>query len=275
MKVRFRDVDIHYEEAGSGMPLICLHGGNIGNGRWSVDQYEPAFAGRDRWHRFYPDMLAHGRTAAPDWLRGHDDVLDAALGFIDAVAPGEPFAIAGVSWGGYFARGVVHHRPQQILGVMLYVPDFNRAVEGQRDLPPFYVIRHEPAFDEALTPGEAWMKDVIPVQTKDTLDDLRRQLFGNAADNTPPAVLDDGNTFSFDPDALAEPCQAPALILTGRQDVITGYAKAWPLLDNFPRGTLAVLDRAGHMLGIEQPVLFKALATEWLDRVEESIDHPA
>ena len=39
----------------------------------------------------------------------------------------------------------------------------------------------------------------------------------------------------------------------------------------FPRATFAVLDRAGHMLGFEQPVLLHALLNEWLDRVEEYI----
>ena len=38
---------------------------------------------------------------------------------------------------------------------------------------------------------------------------------------------------------------------------------------SFPRGTFAVLDRAGHLLDFEQPVLQKALINEWLDRVEE------
>lgn len=36
-----------------------------------------------------------------------------------------------------------------------------------------------------------------------------------------------------------------------------------------PRATFAVLDRAGHGLPEEQPAVFKALAHDWLDRVEE------
>jgi hypothetical protein len=43
------------------------------------------------------------------------------------------------------------------------------------------------------------------------------------------------------------------------------------LLDNYPRGTFAVLDRAGHGLGGEQKGLFEALTQEWLMHVEEYI----
>ena len=58
--------------------------------------------------------------------------------------------------------------------------------------------------------------------------------------------------------------------MTARQDHLCGYRDAWNLLDNYPRATFAVLDRAGHFVNIEQDVLCQALMREWLDRVEES-----
>jgi alpha-beta hydrolase superfamily lysophospholipase len=49
-------------------------------------------------------------------------MLDAVLKFIDAVLPGQRFAVAGLSYGGYLARGVVHRRAAVIDGVLLCVP---------------------------------------------------------------------------------------------------------------------------------------------------------
>ncbi|MEO5965272.1 MAG: hypothetical protein ABIR11_07385 [Candidatus Limnocylindrales bacterium] len=66
--------------------------------------------------------------------------------------------------------------------------------------------------------------------------------------------------------------EAPALIVAGRQDSIVGYRDGWSILEHLPRATFAVLDRAGHALEREQSALFKALAGEWLDRVEEYIE---
>ncbi len=74
---------------------------------------------------------------------------------------------------------------------------------------------------------------------------------------------------TFDVDALPAPFPAPALFLTGRHDNWCGYREAYQLLDNYPRATFAVLDRAGHALAVEQKTLFRALVNEWLDRVEE------
>ncbi len=83
--------------------------------------------------------------------------------------------------------------------------------------------------------------------------------------------------FSFDVDTLPTPFDGPTLMLTARQDNLCGYRDAWDLLDNYPRATFAVLDRAGHFVNIEQDVLCQALMREWLDRVEEwatDLDRP-
>jgi pimeloyl-ACP methyl ester carboxylesterase len=60
-----------------------------------------------------------------------------------------------------------------------------------------------------------------------------------------------------------------ACVVTGRQDGVVGYRDAWAILENYPRGTFAVLDRSGHFPSVEQEELFHALAGEWLDRVED------
>jgi len=60
-------------------------------------------------------------------------------------------------------------------------------------------------------------------------------------------------------------------MLLGRQDSGVGYKDAWSILDNYPRATFAVLDRAGHNLQIEQEELFNSLVSEWLVRVNESL----
>ena len=49
-----------------------------------------------------------------------------------------------------------------------------------------------------------------------------------------------------------------------------GYIDAWRVIENYPRASFIVLDQAGHGLAVEQKGLFRALAGEWLDRVEES-----
>ena len=80
----------------------------------------------------------------------------------------------------------------------------------------------------------------------------------------------EGYAFSFDVDTSISQFLKPTLIVVGRQDCIVGYWDAWKLIEQYPRATYAVLDRAGHNLPIEQEELFNLLVGEWLARVEES-----
>jgi pimeloyl-ACP methyl ester carboxylesterase len=57
------------------------------------------------------------------------------------------------------------------------------------------------------------------------------------------------------------------LIVTGRQDHITGFHDAWSLANMYPRASFAVLDGAGHNLSIEQRETLSVLIGDWLDRV--------
>jgi pimeloyl-ACP methyl ester carboxylesterase len=65
------------------------------------------------------------------------------------------------------------------------------------------------------------------------------------------------------------PFAGPSLIITGRQDAIAGYHDAWNILENYPRATYVVFDRAGHQLE-EKADLVNLLMKEWLDRMEEN-----
>jgi pimeloyl-ACP methyl ester carboxylesterase len=65
--------------------------------------------------------------------------------------------------------------------------------------------------------------------------------------------------------------RGPTLVVAGRQDSTVGCAAAVDLLDEYPRATLAVLDRAGHALPHEQPELLAALLHEWLARATANV----
>lgn len=269
MECSVKGIPVYYEEMGAGRPVLMLHGWPSDH-RLMTHHFEPIFAERSGWRRLYPDLPGMGRTPGADWITTQDDMLEVALGFLDAIAPGERFAVAGASYGGYLARGIVYRRADQMCGVLLSVP----AVEidpTKRHIPPHQVLVHDPDFVAALTADEQLVLQVAVVQSQEYLADFRAAVKPGfaTADNAFLERLEANYALSFDVDALREPFPAPTLIVTGRQDSLCGYRNAWDLLDNFPRATFAVLDRAGHGLSVEQRMLFRALIGEWLDRVEE------
>lgn len=269
MECQVRDIKIYYEEFGSGRPLLALHGWPLDH-RHIANDLEPLFANRMGWRRLYPDLPGMGNTRAADWIINQDQMLDLVIEFLDTVAPGERYVVAGTSYGAYLARGLVHHRIDQIDGLLLDVPAVETDAAKMR-LPQPLVVHQDEAFLAALSPDEQEMRGFIVAQSMDLLTEFRRVFSpaGAIADHSFLERLDKQYAFSFDVDALPTSCPAPALFLTGRHDNWCGYREAYRLLDNYPRASFAVLDRAGHALAVEQKTLFRALVNEWLDRVEE------
>lgn len=97
------------------------------------------------------------------------------------------------------------------------------------------------------------------------MKDLGDRDFADRLFNTPDKRL------SLDIQVLPHPFPGPALIFMGRQDTTVRYRDAWPLVENYPRATVALLDRAGHLAMMHQRTLFTAFVNEWLDRLEAYI----
>jgi pimeloyl-ACP methyl ester carboxylesterase len=175
--------------------------------------------------------------------------------------------LAGLSYGGYLARGVVYHRAASIDGLMLCVPQV-KADPAEAQLPPRTAIVEDPTIAAELGP----ISNLMVVQSPREAEAVRELLAEvRIADHLFNDRLEEAGPFSFDVDNLSTPFGAPTLIVTSRQDDLCGYRDAWDLLDNYPRATFAVLDRAGHFVNIEQDALCQALMREWLDRVEEKV----
>ena len=116
--------------------------------------------------------------------------------------------------------------------------------------------------------GSDEFRDYFTVQTAKTLDRYERYVQPAAQLADQSALARIGEQWELTPGPQDQaPYRCPTLLVTGRQDSTVGYARAWDLLEQYPRATFAVLDAAGHALPHQQPELLRALVTEWLDRV--------
>jgi pimeloyl-ACP methyl ester carboxylesterase len=271
METEVQGISIYYEVIGEGRPIVMLHGGYVDHRQMAGD-LEPLFAKHPNWKRIYPDLPGHGRTRAKDWIVNQEQVLELVLGFIDKVIPGQTFTLAGLSRGGYLARGIICTRPEAVDGALLIVPARYAVAPASSVSPHVTLVRNESVLGK-LKPGEAETFEMLVVQSHKALDKLR-------ADFYPAFELTDVDfqnrimqhyEFPFDVDRLSLPFEKPVLIIVGRQDDSVGYRDAWRMVDQFPRATFAVLDKAGHLLPLEQEELFRVLADEWLQRVEEYV----
>jgi pimeloyl-ACP methyl ester carboxylesterase len=261
-----RGVPVEVEIHGTGTPLLAIHG-------WGVDRrlmtgcMEPLFDEDAPWQRIYPDLPGMGGTPGDPTIDGSDAVLALLGGLVDAIAPGQPFAVAGESYGGYLARGLVHARPDDILGMALICPSIAPNTPADAEL---RVLERDEALLASLDPADRdTFTDITVRQTRLFWERFSTEILPGirCADQTYLSqVLGRAPRFSFEADD--RDFDRPVLFLTGRQDSSVGYRRQWEVLERYPRASFVVLDRAGHNLQTEQPEVFAATVREWLERVE-------
>jgi len=266
MRCNVKNLEVNYEVYGEGIPIIIIHGMTPDH-RLMTGCMEPLFENKEGYKRIYLDLPGMGKTKGESWITNTDIVLDIVIEFINTVIPDESFLLAGESYGGYLSRGIICKLGHRVDGVLLLCPAVISNMDD-RILPKHIVLKRDEELLSQLEPFEAEKFDAIQVvQSKEIWERYRDEILSGIKivdrsflDN----LCKDGYGFSFQ---LDEEFDKPAVIILGRQDSSVGYKDAWSILDNYPRATFAVLDKAGHNLQIEQVGLFNSLVNEWLERV--------
>lgn len=273
MECQLENITIHYETYGQGRPLILIPGWTMAS-RVHAQIMEPHLQERTGWQRIYIDPPGHGRSPGADWITNLDHMLEILIACLDTIIPGQHFALHGASLGAYLARGILHRRPGSVDGLSMLVP-VAISERARRTAPDLTVLVEDPQVMASLSAEEREIMEAIVVRSPGFLTQMRAWPLLAEADQSDYAFLETIHEdparyrFTFDVDALEQPFNKPSLIITGRQDTSVGYTDAWQLLDNFPRATYAVFDRAGHFME-EKDALIGPLLNEWLDRVEEA-----
>jgi len=269
-------LEIYYETEGEGIPVLMIHGYGIDHSVMTGCM-EPVFKNRRGWQRIYLDLPGMGRSQAPDWPMDSDQILDTVIGFTEKIVPDGTFLVAGESYGGYLARGLVSRIPDRLGGVLLICPVIV-AERKQRSLPERSVfVRDEELLASIENADERRLFErMLVLQDRNRWERFQVDIVpGMNAPARDKAFLEQlikhGYGFSFEVDRLERPFERPSLFLAGRQDATVGWKDMLKIIDNYTRGTFAVLDRAGHGLEVEQQAIFECLVHEWLDRVEKDL----
>ena len=261
---------LNFVEFGAGSPLIILHGGKLDH-RHMVDAIEPVFAGLEGWHRIYLDLPGCGASIGFQDVQTQDDVVSRVLDFTQTVAERGRVAVIGESRGSYIAQGLAHLSPDLIAGLCLIVPG-GFPTDPPPPKPAVQSIIARPELLAGLPSAISGRAEYLVVQNADIIEKIRNTKIPAAAvhDAELAARVARNFLFSFHDRMLASRFDRPSLILSGRQDSISGYADTMAMLECYPRATYGLLDTAGHSLSWERPELFRALLQDWLERLEQN-----
>ncbi|MGY1813978.1 alpha/beta fold hydrolase [Blastococcus sp. SYSU D00820] len=269
--VRTTDWKLRYHEAGTGHPVILLHGSGPGATGWSN------FSGNigalaEHLHVHAVDMPGWGGSDAATVDRL--DHVDAVLQFMDALGIAKA-AFVGNSMGGHTALRLATLHPERITHLVTMGPPIGRVptlfgagdgpseglkvlIEAYRDPSPENMRR----LVEVMTYDKARFAtpELVRARSDAALarpDHLRNYVEGLGRGAPIPVWVDRAR--------LAD-IPVPTLLIHGRDDRVVSYETTLQLLAHIPDSRAVLLNRCGHWAMIEHAEEFNRLVLDFVLR---------
>jgi proline iminopeptidase len=258
-----------YEVVGERGPCVLAVHGGPGMDHASLRPWLDPLAERVRL--VYFDLPGHGRSAAPS-----DHSLEAMADAVDDLAEhlqAERVVLLGHSYGGFVSLTCALRHPRRVAGLLLVdtAPSSgfraeSMAVASSRATPPMLEALDR-LWRGVLTTDAEFGRDwrtVLPLYFHQLSAEQVEQAAAGITYRiaTRKAVLPTFAEYDVRP-RLAE-IRAPALVIVGRHDWITGVSQAEAMASGLTGSRLVIFEHSGHLPFVEEPDRFLAVASEWL-----------
>lgn len=249
---------LHYERAGSGPPLLLLHG--IGSSSRSFRHQLDDLA--DAFDVIAWDAPGYGRSEDPLTPFTLDDLADRAALLLDELDI-ERAHVLGVSMGGVVAQLVYHRHPSRVRSLVLADTNVGGGALPEPERSARVSQRLE-ALERLGAPGMAEQRAPHLVRP-DAPAELVAEVTEIMAQIRPAgyraAAIALGNT---DLTARLADIHAPTLVIHGESDGVVPLSSAHQLANEIPRARLVIIPEAGHVANQEQPAAFNAAVRAFL-----------
>jgi pimeloyl-ACP methyl ester carboxylesterase len=246
---------------GDGRPIVLLPWFGL-SGAVMAAAFEPVFAATTGWRRLYVDLPGTGRSTpvAPN----SDAVLAAVRDTVDSIVGAERYLLAGCSYGGYLAAGLVRRDPAPVAGLLL-------VCAGVRIRPEYRDLRDV----LAPSPQRDWLAEVpdglrdhfrraVGHQTRSVADRISRAIAnGGPSDERYLEALRSAG-YQLSDEGVSLSYAGSVCMLAGREDRVAGFRDQFAALSRYPKGSYLTMSTAGHYLPFEQPERFTTVVLDWL-----------
>ncbi|MDG9723154.1 MULTISPECIES: alpha/beta fold hydrolase [unclassified Streptomyces] len=257
-----RGATIDYDDSGpsSGLPVLLIHGHPFNRTLWAPQVAALVEAG----HRVVtPDLRGYGRSGVTPGKVLLADFADDLAELLDHLGI-ERAVVGGVSMGGQITMEVQLRHPERVRALVL--SDTSAPAETQEGKE----FRNRLA-DRLLAEGmDGYAHEVIDkmlaAYNVTTMPDVAARVLEMmcATDPRGAAAALRGRAERPDYREVLAAVRVPVLVVVGADDVYTPVAEAESLHRLVPHSTLAVVEKAGHLPGAEQPERFNAVLLEFL-----------
>jgi pimeloyl-ACP methyl ester carboxylesterase len=256
-------VDLHHTEAGTGTPLVLLHGFALSSGMWSAQRDGLA----DACRVITPDQRGFGGSPLGD----DEPSLEHAVGDLAALLDRlglDRVVLGGLSMGGYVVMRFLARYPERVAAVVLAdtkaVADIPEAKERRERIARRVV---EPGGIEVLY--REFVPTIVGRSTKQHRPEVVERVRELIAKQPVEGIAWASRAMGVRPDStdVLAGTRVPALVIVGDEDELTPPAEAQAMAAVLPRAELVRIPGAGHLSAVEDPAAFTAAVREFVTRV--------
>jgi len=249
---------LYWESAGTGDPVLLIHGLGLSGGAWwrTVDALAPSMRVITFDHR------GIGQSASVTHTYTTEAMADDAVSILDALAI-DRVHVYGFSLGGMVAQQVALRHPERIQSLVLGGTHSGgrRAAIPEPDVMAFFGRRAKMPSEEA-----AWASvpyNYGPRSRADQVDriaeDIERRLQNPFNERAYQAQLLAGSMHNCY--RRLDRIHVPTLVVHGARDRIIPVANAHMTAEQMPQAQLTILEDAGHLYPTEEPAVDEAVGT--------------
>ena len=272
--VKANGIDLHYEQHGSGEPLLLIMGWGGNAATW-----RPQIPGlSERFHVTVFDNRGVGRTDAPHEPYSTSQMADDALHLMDTLGLDRAH-VFGISLGGMIAQELTLAHPERVGALILgcttpggakaagagelhgNIADFRETFKNGKspDLEWLSAFLKRLWTDEALLRSESALQDFVLslIRFPPTPHGLRNQA---------------GAVREHDALDRLHRIEAPTLVITGDEDGLIDPENSAILADLIPQAELCVFPRLRHAFHLERPDLVNPVIIDFIRRSGPSLD---
>ena len=261
MRIRAGAIDIGYEDAGRGMPVILLHG-------FPHD--------RRLWMRQLPALGACCRCIAPD-LRGFgesttarpysmDQYADDLAQLMDALEIGSAVVVR-LSMGGYITLACWRrHRARLRALVLADTRAGADSEEGKRKRHDMIALARERGSDAV---ADAMITAMVGKTTRERQPEVAAAMRAMLAAAPVDGIAGALEAMMARPDSTPTlaAITVPTLIVVGDEDVLTPPEESRAMHAAIAGSRLEVIPHAGHVSNVERPAAFNRVVSDFVARV--------
>ena len=263
--VETSDFRLHYNEAGSGAPLIFLHGSGPGATSWSNFVQNFGFFA-EHYHVYLVDQPGYGESDTV--LIGNDTTrsqinADAVSAFMEALEI-ETASLVGNSMGGATVLSLTVDQPDKVDKIVL----MGSGGAGGFMFSPMPTEGLKLRDASFLSPSVESIRAFIEVMVYDAsflTDELLQQRYDSMMVN-PEHIknFNESNTAQRNIAPSLPAITAPTLLIHGRNDRVVPFESSLRLLAAIPNSRLHMFDRCGHWTQYEKASQFNRLVLDFL-----------